>query len=129
MKPARSDYKLCPKCGAALDVGERCNCEKQRIEDILAAFRSVWSGLPTLDRDKIEATVTGGTILGIYPLVNVNPDESIYVTGFSILLRTLKRELVTMEIETGARDREDEVSIRFSDGYVEPEEVTVYERD
>ncbi len=22
----RSDYKICPICGAALDIGERCNC-------------------------------------------------------------------------------------------------------
>lgn len=22
----RSDYKLCPLCGAALDIGEQCNC-------------------------------------------------------------------------------------------------------
>ena len=26
----RSDYKICPNCGAALDVGEVCDCmEKQ----------------------------------------------------------------------------------------------------
>lgn len=22
----RSDYKICPLCGAALDIGEQCNC-------------------------------------------------------------------------------------------------------
>lgn len=24
----RSDYKICPLCGASLDIGERCDCEK-----------------------------------------------------------------------------------------------------
>ena len=24
----RSDYKICPLCGAALDIGERCDCEE-----------------------------------------------------------------------------------------------------
>lgn len=23
----RSDYKICPYCGSALDVGERCDCK------------------------------------------------------------------------------------------------------
>lgn len=26
----RSDYKICPLCGAALDIGEQCNCREYR---------------------------------------------------------------------------------------------------
>lgn len=26
----RSDYKICPICGAALDIGERCNCMEHK---------------------------------------------------------------------------------------------------
>lgn len=25
---ARSDYKICPECGAALDAGEICDCHR-----------------------------------------------------------------------------------------------------
>lgn len=25
---ARSDYKICPECGAALDTGETCDCRR-----------------------------------------------------------------------------------------------------
>lgn len=34
MQKARTDYKICPDCGAALDVGERCDCkdEKEKTE-------------------------------------------------------------------------------------------------
>lgn len=28
-KTSRSDYKTCPFCGASLDIGERCECEKE----------------------------------------------------------------------------------------------------
>lgn len=27
---ARTDYKICPECGAALDVGEVCDCKKEK---------------------------------------------------------------------------------------------------
>ena len=23
----RTDYKICPRCGASLDIGEKCDCE------------------------------------------------------------------------------------------------------
>ena len=26
----RSDYKICPLCGASLDVGEVCDCQKEK---------------------------------------------------------------------------------------------------
>jgi hypothetical protein len=26
----RSDYKICPFCGASLDVGERCDCRQEK---------------------------------------------------------------------------------------------------
>ena len=31
MRP-RSDYKICEFCGAALDVGERCDCEESEVK-------------------------------------------------------------------------------------------------
>lgn len=39
----RSDYKICPLCGAALDIGERCDCteeERQIIRRTQEAYRS-----------------------------------------------------------------------------------------
>ena len=27
----RTDYHICPRCGAALDSGERCECEHENI--------------------------------------------------------------------------------------------------
>ena len=29
MRRRRTDYKICPECGAALDVGEVCDCQKE----------------------------------------------------------------------------------------------------
>ena len=29
MRHRRTDYKICPECGAALDVGEKCDCQKE----------------------------------------------------------------------------------------------------
>lgn len=26
----RSDYKVCPLCGAVLDIGEKCDCMEQK---------------------------------------------------------------------------------------------------
>lgn len=26
----RSDYKICPLCGASLDIDEKCDCEKDK---------------------------------------------------------------------------------------------------
>lgn len=31
MQKIRSDYYICPLCGAALDIGERCDCETTEI--------------------------------------------------------------------------------------------------
>lgn len=28
----RSDYKICPDCGAALDIGEKCDCKQEQQE-------------------------------------------------------------------------------------------------
>lgn len=28
-KTIRTDYKICPFCGASLDVGERCDCNER----------------------------------------------------------------------------------------------------
>ena len=28
----RSDYKICPFCGATLDCGEKCDCNKRPLE-------------------------------------------------------------------------------------------------
>lgn len=30
MNNSRSDYRICPYCGAALDVGEKCDCTQER---------------------------------------------------------------------------------------------------
>lgn len=30
MQKTRSDYKICPFCGAALDVGEACDCLQEK---------------------------------------------------------------------------------------------------
>lgn len=30
MQKTRSDYKICPFCGASLDVGERCDCRQEK---------------------------------------------------------------------------------------------------
>jgi len=30
MNNKRWDYKICPNCGAALDVGEVCDCQKEK---------------------------------------------------------------------------------------------------
>lgn len=30
-----SYYRICPKCGAALDPGEKCDCEPRTESDIL----------------------------------------------------------------------------------------------
>ena len=28
----RYDYKICPHCGASLDIGEACDCENEETE-------------------------------------------------------------------------------------------------
>lgn len=40
MYNSRSDYKICPYCGASLDVGEKCDClqEKQPPRMTQAGF-------------------------------------------------------------------------------------------
>lgn len=30
MSRSRWDYKICPFCGAALDVGESCDCQQEK---------------------------------------------------------------------------------------------------
>lgn len=30
MQKTRSDYKICPYCGASLDVGEACDCRQEK---------------------------------------------------------------------------------------------------
>ena len=30
MQKTRSDYKICPFCGASLDVGESCDCRQEK---------------------------------------------------------------------------------------------------
>lgn len=37
-------YKTCPKCGANLDAGERCDCEDRLIQkDIVVIVAERWS--------------------------------------------------------------------------------------
>ena len=123
MKPARSDYKTCPKCGANLDVGERCSCEKQRVERVLEAFEVLWTG-SKLDRDTIEARLTGAQIVGVYPLCNATASGRKYAVGLSIAYRRLGGKIVeTVDIQAGDYDVEDQLRVTFTDGYVEPEET------
>lgn len=45
MQKTRSDYRTCPLCGAALDIGERCDCteeERQITRMAQEAYRSAW---------------------------------------------------------------------------------------
>ncbi len=30
MRTVRTDYKICPLCGASLDVGEKCDCKEEQ---------------------------------------------------------------------------------------------------
>ena len=50
----RTDYKICPYCGAALDVGERCDCagETGRIYHLQ-------TGKHTLSPKEPEAQIDG----------------------------------------------------------------------
>lgn len=31
---ARTDYKICPYCGASLDIGEKCDCQGEKEANI-----------------------------------------------------------------------------------------------
>lgn len=125
MKTARSDYKTCKRCGASLDVGERCECEKQarRVEKVLDGFAQVWTG-SKLDRDSIESRLLGAQIVGVYPLCNITASGRKYAVGLSIAYRRLGSKTVeTVDIQAGEQDVEDQIGVVFTDGYVEPEEL------
>ena len=39
----RTDYKLCPHCGAALDVGEQCDCERENGPVLLWNYEGLYN--------------------------------------------------------------------------------------
>lgn len=44
MQRKRTDYKVCPLCGASLDVGEKCDCieqEQTRIKPALKCRKAI----------------------------------------------------------------------------------------
>lgn len=127
----RSDYKVCPRCGASLDPGERCDCQKgavimsyifdkERVEKTLQAFDEVWAKAKDLNREKIEGQLIGGTILGVYPLFDVEPDGSYTTVGLSIAVRPLKsRKVITVDVGSVYESS----AVLMADGYTEPEEI------
>lgn len=40
MTPRRTPFARCPNCGASLDPGERCDCERREAETVKARRRS-----------------------------------------------------------------------------------------
>ena len=96
-----------------------------RTERILDAFEKLWTG-SKLDRDAIEARLIGAQIVGIYPLCNQTASGRKYATGFSIAYRRLGGKRVeNVDIEAGNDEIEDQISVIFTDDYVEPEETAL----
>lgn len=131
----RTYYRPCPRCGANLDPGEKCDCErgaamvipfdKERLEKTLQALDTLWAKAPELDRDAIERQLIGGTILGVYPLIGISGDGSTYLSGLSLAIKTLEsRKVITLDIDTMlGGSHEADTGVNIEDCYVEPEET------
>ena len=94
-----------------------------RTERVLNAFENLWTG-SKLDRDTIEARLIGAQIVGIYPICSKTASGRTYATGVSIAYRRLSgKNVETVDIEAGNGEIEDELSVIFTDDYIEPEET------
>ena len=57
----RSDYKICPLCGASLDVGERCDCtERPRYNKVSVCVYPYKYGCKGCQYNAVPALYDGG---------------------------------------------------------------------
>ena len=61
----RSDYKICPLCGASLDVGEVCDCqkEKERYNKVSVCVYPYKYGCRGCNYNSVPALHDGGCLL------------------------------------------------------------------
>lgn len=96
-------------------------CDKEKLEKTLQAFNNVWAKAKGLNRDKIERRLIGSTILGVYPLFDIEKDGSYTTVGLSLAVRPLgSREVITVDIGSVY----DSSAVIMSEEYLEPEELS-----
>lgn len=53
----RSDYKICPLCGAVLDIGERCDCKEDSQGDYKIPLEIIAQGQQPAPRSMGTRTI------------------------------------------------------------------------
>lgn len=120
-------YKVCGKCGAHLDPGEKCSCATDHqpaanyIERVLEGLASVWARDPRLDRRAIEAAAVGRVVTGIYPTYDTDAAGRERVTGFALTLCDIN----TFALSTLEFDIADDATLVLTEtkGEIWPEDV------